>query len=127
VRCESMRYRSADNTVVLATHGRGTFTTTLSATPLCQNTYTLISPYDNKTSGTSVYQANQSISATNKIQSGANVTYKAGQYIELKPTNPNDGGPGFLVDNGAVFLAYIQGCVASIVDPGTEIPAANKN
>lgn len=117
VRCESMRYRSADNTVILATHGRGTYTATLSATPLCQNTYTLISPYDNKTSGISVYQASQTISATNKIQSGANVTYKAGKYIELKPTNPNDGGPGFLADTGSVFYAYITGCVASIVAP----------
>ncbi|WP_435353851.1 WD40/YVTN/BNR-like repeat-containing protein [Emticicia sp. SJ17W-69] len=117
VRCESMRYRSADNTVILATHGRGTFTTKLSATPLCQNTYTLISPYDNKTTGTSVYQASQTISATNKIQTGANVTYKAGKYIELKPTNPNDGGPGFLADTGSVFYAYITGCVASIVAP----------
>jgi photosystem II stability/assembly factor-like uncharacterized protein len=117
VRCESMRFRSADNTVILATHGRGTYTATLSATPLCQNTYTLISPYDNKTSGTSVYEASQTISATNKIQSGANVTYKAGKYIELKPTNPNDGGPGFLADTGSVFYAYITGCVASIVAP----------
>ncbi|AFK01964.1 hypothetical protein Emtol_0813 [Emticicia oligotrophica DSM 17448] len=120
VRCESMRFRSADNTVILATHGRGTYTTTLSATPLCQNTYTLISPYDNKTSGTSTYGAVNSISASNKIQSTAKVTYKAGNYIELKPTNPNDGGPGFLVDQGAVFYAYITGCVASFIQPTIE-------
>jgi hypothetical protein len=52
--------------------------------------------------GTSVLQATQTIDATNKIISPANVTYKAGSVISLNT--------GFEAQTGSVFLAQIQGC-----------------
>lgn len=42
------------------------------------------------------------ISADNLIRTGANVEYDAGNHIELDP--------GFEVENGAMFHAYIDGC-----------------
>jgi hypothetical protein len=54
------------------------------------------------TSGTSILQAAQTITASNKIISPANVTYKAGNSISLNT--------GFEAQNGSVFFAQIQGC-----------------
>lgn len=56
----------------------------------------------NISTGTSVLQATQTIDATNKIISPANVTYKAGNSISLNT--------GFEAQAGSVFLAQIQGC-----------------
>ncbi len=110
VRCDMLKFRTSDNTVLVATHGRGLFTTQLNQANPCQTVMTLVAPYDNKTSGTSTYDKTEKISATNQITGTANVTYKASKSIELKPTNPTDGSEGFKVNAGSVFYAYITGC-----------------
>jgi photosystem II stability/assembly factor-like uncharacterized protein len=110
VRCDQLRYRTSDRTVLVATHGRGVFTAKLNQRIPCQTVMMLLAPYDNKTSGTSSYANTQTISATNQISGNANVTYNASNYIELNPVNPSDGAGGFKVDRGAVFQTYIQGC-----------------
>lgn len=110
VRCDMLKFRTADNTVLVATHGRGLFTTQLNATIPCQTVMMLVAPYDNKTSGTTTFDKTETISATNQVSGTANVTYKASKSIELKPVNPTDGTGGFKVEAGAVFHAYITGC-----------------
>lgn len=57
----------------------------------------------NITSGISTYAATQKITATNKIQSPAKVTYRAGKSVSLNT--------GFEAKSGSVFKAEIQGCV----------------
>ncbi|MBA4852405.1 S-layer family protein [Emticicia sp. BO119] len=47
-------------------------------------------------------KVSQKITATHKIISAANVSYRAGKAIELNP--------GFVVEIGAVFKAEIEGC-----------------
>jgi hypothetical protein len=61
--------------------------------------YTLVNPTNNLT-GTSTKKAVNTINASNKVTSPANVTYQAGKSILLTP--------GF--ESGAVFKAEIQGC-----------------
>jgi hypothetical protein len=56
----------------------------------------------NISTGTSILQASQTINASNKIISPANVTYKAGNSISLNS--------GFEAQTGSVFVAQIQGC-----------------
>jgi hypothetical protein len=56
----------------------------------------------NISTGTSVIQAVQTINASNKIISPANVTYRAGNAVSLNT--------GFEAQTGSVFLAQIQGC-----------------
>jgi glucose/arabinose dehydrogenase len=53
-------------------------------------------------SGVISKDASVSISAENQISGSSNVIYSAGNFILLLP--------GFLVDNGAVFLTKIEGC-----------------
>jgi hypothetical protein len=108
VRCDMLKYRTSDETVAVATHGRGVFTTKINPLP-CPTTLVLINPTDNKSSGTTTIQATNSITASNKITGSANVTMKAGKFIELKP-NSSGGGTTFEAANGTVFYAYIQGC-----------------
>jgi len=52
--------------------------------------------------GNITYSASNSIAATNKIESGSDVVYTATNSITLSP--------GFKVEQGAVFNAYIGGC-----------------
>ncbi len=56
----------------------------------------------NISSGTSLFQSTQTLIASNKVSSPANVTYKAGNSITLNT--------GFEAQNGSIFLAQIQGC-----------------
>jgi hypothetical protein len=56
----------------------------------------------NISTGTSILQATQTINASNKIISPANVTYKAGNSVSLNT--------GFEAQTGSVFMAQIQGC-----------------
>lgn len=56
----------------------------------------------NISSGTVLQQATQTIDASNKIMSPANVTYKAGKSISLNT--------GFEAQNGSIFFAQIGGC-----------------
>ncbi|MFY7911191.1 MAG: WD40/YVTN/BNR-like repeat-containing protein, partial [Emticicia sp.] len=110
VRCDMLRFRASDNTVAVATHGRGFFTTKINqnGTP-CPTTLVLISTADDKTTGTTNFQAAETITASNKITGNANVTMKAGKSVELKPSN-SGGGTTFEAANGTVFQAFIQGC-----------------
>ena len=61
--------------------------------------YSLVSPTNNLT-GTSTKKAVDSINASNKISSTANVVYQAGKSVLLTP--------GF--ESGAVFRAEVKGC-----------------
>jgi hypothetical protein len=63
---------------------------------------TLVSPTNDISAGTSTKQASQTITATNKVISPANVIYKAGNSILLSA--------GFQADASAVFKAEIGGC-----------------
>ena len=67
----------------------------------CPPSLTLVAPTDNIASGTVKQEVSGTITATNKV-TGGNVKYDAGQNIQLNP--------GFVVDNGVVFSAYIDGC-----------------
>lgn len=66
------------------------------------NALSLVSPTDDLSGGSSTLKATQAISATNKVNSPANVTYKAGNSILLNA--------GFQVNSNAVFKASIEGC-----------------
>lgn len=66
------------------------------------NSLNLASPTDDLSAGTSTLKATQSISASNKVNSPANVTYKAGNSILLNA--------GFQVNSNSVFKASIEGC-----------------
>lgn len=68
----------------------------------CIQNFTLASS-DNYPNGTTIKkEANISINATNKVESGANVKYDAGKYINLNA--------GFEAKEGSIFKAYIDGC-----------------
>ena len=56
--------------------------------------------------GYSFEQREQWITAENTIQSNAEVTYQAGDYVELQP--------GFNTVTGTTFLAQIEGCVPEL-------------
>jgi hypothetical protein len=47
-------------------------------------------------------QASQQVKATNKVQTGMNLVYKAGNSVLFEP--------GFEAKSGAVFRAYVSGC-----------------
>lgn len=110
VRCDMLRFRASDNTVAVATHGRGFFTTKInqSGTP-CPTTLVLISPTNDTATGTTTLQAAETVTASNKITGTAKVDLRAGKSIELKPSTTG-GGSTFEAANGTVFQAYIQGC-----------------
>ncbi len=110
VRCDMLRFRASDNTVAVATHGRGFFTTKINqnGTP-CPTTLVLISPTDDKATGTTTLQASETVTASNKITGTAKVDLRAGKSIELKPSTTG-GGSTFEAASGTVFQAYIQGC-----------------
>lgn len=109
VRCDMLKFRASDNTLAVATHGRGVFTTKINQNSPCPSTLVLISTANDASSGTVNYAASQTITASNKITGSANVTMKAGNSIELKPSTVG-GSTTFEAANGTVFYAYIQGC-----------------
>lgn len=65
----------------------------------CPTINTLTNPI---TSGVLKYEVSQTLTATNVISSGANISYDAGKAIFLNP--------GFFANSGSVFKAYIDGC-----------------
>ncbi len=80
----------------------GTFTT-LSNNPACPIFMFLSNPADNISSGTVIkHEVNQVITASNEVQSGADVIYDAGTRIVLRPN--------FIAEAGSDFLAVIDGC-----------------
>lgn len=66
----------------------------------CPTTYTLTAPI--LTGQTKTFEAGQVVTATNQLASGANVVYRAGAAVYLEP--------GFLAEQGSVFLAETGGC-----------------
>ncbi len=109
VRCDMLKFRANDNTVAVATHGRGIFTTKINQTTPCPTVLVLIDPTDNQSTGLTTFQASGTISASNKISGNADVTMKAANQIDLKPST-NGGGTIFEALKGTVFRAFIQGC-----------------
>jgi len=97
VSCYQMVVRSADNTVAVATHGRGIFTTKLTSCPTNVVKTGNMSGTETVLSGTYINGK-----TTNVIQTGANTTYSAKNYILLEPK--------FETQNGAIFKALIGGC-----------------
>ena len=97
VRCEMLRYRSADNTVAVATHGRGIFTTKLPVCPTDVVKTGNMSGTETVVSGTYINGK-----TANVIQTGANTTYSAKTYVLLEPK--------FETQSGAIFKALIGGC-----------------
>jgi hypothetical protein len=97
VSCFQLYYRSADNTVAVATHGRGIFTTKL---PVCP---TNILQTGNM-SGTQTILSGTYINGktANVVQTGANIIYSAKSYVLLEPK--------FETQSGAIFKALIGGC-----------------
>lgn len=77
----------------------------ISGSAPCPSILALAHPADSYSSGTQVKQASSgvggSISATNRVTGTAKVTY------ESRSINLN---PGFIADNGSVFLAQTGGC-----------------
>lgn len=70
-------------------------------TPNCANTLSLLGIATN-----GIQQANQTITSTQVINTGQNVTYRAGNSITLTPLTTN----GFSAASGSVFKAEIGGC-----------------
>lgn len=97
VRCDMLRYRSADNTVAVATHGRGIFTTKLPSCPTNVMKTGNMSGTETVLSGTYINGK-----TANVIQTGANTTYSAKSYVLLEPK--------FETQTGAIFKALIGGC-----------------
>jgi hypothetical protein len=110
VRCDMLKFRASDNTVAVGTHGRGIFTAKINqnSTP-CPTTLVLISTANDTATGTTTFQASETITASNKITGNANVTMRAAKSVELKPST-NGGGNTFEAANGTVFQAFIAGC-----------------
>lgn len=109
VRCDMLKFRTSDNTLAVATHGRGVFTTKINQGVPCPITLVLISTGDDKATGSTTFKASETITASNKITGTANVIMQAGKSIELKP-DAMGGGTTFEAAAGTVFHAYIQGC-----------------
>ncbi|HLO46041.1 MAG TPA: YDG domain-containing protein [Leadbetterella sp.] len=68
----------------------------------CPDNLILVSPTDDQSGTGVVKKAGMTIIATNKVSSGANVSYQAGKSITLSP--------GTEISNGSVFKAEIKGC-----------------
>lgn len=79
------------------------------STSACPQNLTLINPNNNVSTGTQIFQASETIVASNVITGDANVIMKAGKSIELKPSI-NGGGSTFETTSGTKFSAAIEGC-----------------
>lgn len=95
VRCDMIFYRSADNMIAVATHGRGVFTAILNNCPA--NLSLLFNA-----PGSRHYEVSETITSYQTIPSGSVTSYDAGNKVTLKS--------GFKVKDGAHFKAYIDGC-----------------
>jgi len=86
-----------------ATHGRGVYSSPIDIAASicdCDENLTINDVFNN--GDTEYFEAENWITSTAIVNAGTNITYDAGGYICLNP--------GFLADNGAVFLAHINGC-----------------
>ncbi|KPM46828.1 S8 family serine peptidase [Jiulongibacter sediminis] len=75
----------------------------------CPQTLTLTNPTHNVSTGIQVFQAVQTVVASNVISGSADVVMRAGNSIELKPST-SGGGNTFESGSGTKFLATIGGC-----------------
>lgn len=75
---------------------------TFSGTQPCQTNLYISANPDGTIVGSIKYEASQKIFATNSVLNGTNVSYDAAKSVTLNP--------GFKVEAGAVFRAYIDGC-----------------
>jgi len=113
VRTDMLQYRSSDDLIAVATHGRGFYTAINygSSDPICFVTLNLTG-----TIATSTYQTSNTITASGTISSGSNVTMDAGNSVTL---NTN-----FHAASGSTFLATIGGCTAAPIIGDTELPTS---
>ncbi len=100
VRCMRFVVRSSDNTVALATHGRGIFRTKFNSPCPVNRNIVVLPP------GSGHYEASSTITSSTILpESAALIRYDAGQKVSLKS--------GFKVKAGTYFKAYIDGCGGS--------------
>lgn len=97
VSCYQLYVRAADNTVAVATHGRGIYTTKLTSCPTNIVKTGNMSGTQNILSGTYIKG-----NTANTIQTGAKITYSSKNYVLLEPK--------FETQSGAFFQALIGGC-----------------
>lgn len=97
VSCFQLYYRAADNTVAVATHGRGIFTTKLPVCPL-----NLVRTGTESTSETLTSSTYIKGNTANTIPTGVTKTYSAKSYVLLEPK--------FEAVSGSIFTALIGGC-----------------
>lgn len=97
VRCDMLRYRSSDNTIAVATHGRGVFTTKL---VVCNSD--IVRNSSETVSETILSGSYIKGNTNNVIQTGVNKTYSAKTYILLEPK--------FETSSNSIFTAIIGGC-----------------
>ncbi|WP_394993752.1 WD40/YVTN/BNR-like repeat-containing protein [Emticicia sp.] len=95
VRCDMLFYRSADNMIAVATHGRGAFTAILNTCPSDLSLFV-------DSNGSKHYEVSNAITSQAELQLNKKVRYDAGYKVRL--TN------GFKVKAGTHFKAYIDGC-----------------
>jgi len=106
VRCDMLIYREADKKIVVATHGRGIFTTNLLP---CQNGYlSLVSPTNDVLNGQDVLTTATEVNAKNKIANGGTNMIRVRDKITLSPNH--DGSTGFKAAKWYTFIASSSGC-----------------
>ncbi|MDP5139924.1 MAG: hypothetical protein NWP83_05570, partial [Spirosomaceae bacterium] len=84
------------------TSNRSTATVTVNPNPCPSLSYNLVSPSDDVSGGTTIFEAGLEIKAANKLTGNSNVKYDSGKYVLLQP--------GFVTETGTIFEAYIDGC-----------------
>lgn len=97
VSCHQLFYRSSDNTVAVATHGRGIYTTKLVSCPTNIVRTGTESVSETILSGTYINGK-----TANTILTGVNKIYSAKSYVLLEPK--------FETLSGSIFQALIGGC-----------------
>ncbi len=102
LRVMEMEVNTAAGRLRAATYGRSIWESDLFTSDPCPADLVLSGPL----SGTDTYAASNTITSTNTISSGSNITFSAGSLITLNP--------GFSVVTGASFNAIMNGCNARV-------------
>lgn len=98
VRTDELQYRSSDHQMVVATHGRGMYTTDyFTEVENCVPSLVI-----NGTIASGLYMAEDFINSDGTIADGRQVVFQAGNTIRLQP--------GFQAFMGSYFIAAIAGC-----------------
>lgn len=103
------------NSIATLPYLQATLTTDLEGNCDCESTLTINNTFN--TGDDEYFEVSNWITSTATVNSGANVTYDAGNYIHLNP--------GFIAKNGSTFLGKIDGCSASS-DSDSEESTENK-